>query len=178
MGKNKSGIRQGDAKAKGPGLNKFIARFLQEAAKDFSAYDQIRPQAEPMVYGFNLTMSQNGQPKFEIFGNLDPKNKTQLQQKQKNITHDHLVDIIEKGNQIIVIAEMPGLLKEDLTIKANETDVILETVGAEGKKFRRTILLPKIVDPDTANAQLNNGVLEVTFNKPIPTNSSARLNAN
>jgi HSP20 family molecular chaperone IbpA len=77
---------------------------------------------------------------------------------------ERLVDVIDKGNNITVLAELPGTLREQLTIRASESELIIES-SSEGKKYRKIIALPKVVDPDTASAQLNNGVLEVIFNK-------------
>ncbi len=159
MSKKNSGIRKNDAKPREMGLNSHIARFLQEAAKGFSEQDLIKVRNEPMVYGFNLVVGQDGVPKFEVFGNLSPKASNWQQ-----TGHDHLIDVIDRDNKITVLAELPGTLREHLTIKASESELIIEA-SMDGKKYRRTVILPKVVDPDTASAQINNGVLEVIFNK-------------
>ena len=168
MGRKNGGIRKGKAIAGGE-LNKFIAEFLESAAKEFSEYDQIKPQAEPMVYGFNLSIGSNGRPILETFGNIDPKRKVQ-QQSSASTSHERLVDVIDGGDKVTIIAELPGILKEDLVIKASRSELIIES-NVQGRKYRKTVLMPKVVDPDTANAQLNNGVLEVTFNKPNSSNN-------
>jgi HSP20 family protein len=88
------------------------------------------------------------------------------------------VDVIEKGNDIIVTADMPGVDKND--IKINVRDNMLE-ISAERKseqeqkgkefyrhersfsRFYREIRLPAAVDQSKAKATFNNGVLEVTL---------------
>jgi HSP20 family protein len=165
MTKRNNGVRKNDTKPKEIALNSHIARFLQEAAKGFSEQGTIKARNGSMVYGFNLSVGQDGVPKFEVFGNLNPNNCAQ-DQGQGNV-RDHLIDIIDRDNKITVIAEMPGTLRENLTIKASENELIIEA-NTDGKEYRKTIVLPKAVDPDTASTQLNNGVLEVIFNKAYP----------
>ncbi len=88
------------------------------------------------------------------------------------------VDVIEKGNDIIVTADMPGVDKKD--IKINLRDDMLE-ISAERKsereqkgeefyrhersfnRFYREIRLPALVDQSKAKATFNNGVLEITL---------------
>ncbi len=159
MSKKSTGVRKNDTKPKETGINNHIARFLQEASKDFSAQAPIKVLAGPMVYGFNIIIGPDGSPKFETFGNLSHAGA-----KEHGPGRDHLIDVIDRDNKITVLAELPGTLRENLTIRASESELIIEA-SADGKRYRRTIVLPRVVDPDTASAQLNNGVLEVIFNK-------------
>jgi HSP20 family protein len=90
------------------------------------------------------------------------------------------LDVYEKGNDLIVEAELPGIPKE--AIKISCTDSIL-TIQGETKKeeeqkregyyraerhygsFYRTITLPQAVDYDKARAQFRDGVLQITLPK-------------
>ncbi len=94
-----------------------------------------------------------------------------------------LVDVYEKGDDIIVEAEIPGMEKENLTVKVSENSV---TIKGEIKKekevkekdyyicersygsFSRTIDLPTEVDSEKAKASYKNGVLTITLPKKQP----------
>jgi HSP20 family protein len=65
---------------------------------------------------------------------------------------------------------MPGIEKTDIEVNATESEVVIKAEGS-GRKYYKSIVTPSPVDPDSANAKYNNGVLEVTLrlkesNKP------------
>ena len=73
-----------------------------------------------------------------------------------------------------MIAEMPGIDKEN--IQLNATDLILDIETLDGNpKYSERVELPVKVDPQSARATYKNGVLEVTFNKM---ESSSRTSIN
>ncbi len=94
------------------------------------------------------------------------------------------VDILDLGNALQVVADMPGVQKDDIEI--NLTPDHLE-IAAESKteterteeeytyrergysSYRRVLDLPTEVLPDRAEAKFTNGVLEVTMPKKEPT---------
>lgn len=89
------------------------------------------------------------------------------------------VDVRERGNDVIVTADMPGINKEDITLEVREDNVL--DISAEKKVekkeeekgyvkhersytgYYRSIRLPSPVDRTKARATYNNGVLEVTL---------------
>ncbi|MCD1294478.1 Hsp20/alpha crystallin family protein [Methanocella sp. CWC-04] len=90
------------------------------------------------------------------------------------------VDVLERENEIVVTADLPGVDKKD--IKLNVQDNTLE-ISAEKRvekevkeegyikreraydRFYRTILLPTGVDFSNSKASFNNGVLEIVMPK-------------
>jgi HSP20 family protein len=90
------------------------------------------------------------------------------------------VDIVERDNAYLVKAEVPGLAPENIDVQV-ENDVL--TVRGERKyeneeeqagyrrversygSFARSFVLPKGTNPDTVEAQVENGVLTVTIPK-------------
>lgn len=90
------------------------------------------------------------------------------------------VDITEYANEFVVVAELPGVKKEDIKIsvengsltlsgerKATETPQDAKTILNEmrTKKFSRQIHLPKNVDVSKISAELQNGILQITVPK-------------
>lgn len=96
------------------------------------------------------------------------------------------VDIAEQDNETVVIAELPGVRKEDVKITF-ENDVL--TISGERKPYeipdKARILLHKVrvrnfsrsiefghdVDMNKISAELNNGILRVV----LPKSESARV---
>jgi HSP20 family protein len=90
------------------------------------------------------------------------------------------LDIVDRDNEVLVRAEVPGVKKEDLeisvtgdlfTIKGKTRHEEKEEKGdyyrcevSQGS-FSRTVTLPAMVDESGAKAQLKDGMLEVTLPK-------------
>jgi HSP20 family molecular chaperone IbpA len=92
-----------------------------------------------------------------------------------------ICDISENDKEIVVHAELPGIEKDNLSVKV-ENNVL--TLSGERKrevkdendkyrrversygKFSRSIRLPEGVDPAAISADYDNGVLKVTVPKP------------
>ncbi|MBK6286950.1 MAG: Hsp20/alpha crystallin family protein [Gammaproteobacteria bacterium] len=94
--------------------------------------------------------------------------------------HAPKVDVIDRGKDLLVRAEIPGISKEDLSISLGDQTVTIrgetrkETKEEKGDYFRReissgsfqrTLALPSAVAGDQAKASFNNGVLELVLPK-------------
>lgn len=90
------------------------------------------------------------------------------------------VDVIDRDNEVVVKAEVPGVRKEDLDISVTDNSVTVrgctshETREDTGDYYRRemsrgefsrTVTLPSDVDSDKARASYSDGVLELTLPK-------------
>lgn len=90
------------------------------------------------------------------------------------------IDLVETEKEVLATAEMPGLEKEDIKINLTEDrlEISAEIKHEEEKKekgyvykerragsYYRAITLPSTVDPDSAKASYNNGVLEIKMAK-------------
>jgi len=90
------------------------------------------------------------------------------------------VDVIDEGNQIKVIADLPGFKKEDIEIFLEENDLVIKAERKEeeeekGKnflkrerrygRFYKRVALPPEAETDKIKARYNNGVLEVIIPK-------------
>lgn len=89
-------------------------------------------------------------------------------------------DILDRGKDIVVKAELPGVAREDVEVSLTDHSVTIkahtkhEEKAAEGEYFRRemsygeyqrTLELPETVDDEKARATFSNGVLELTIPK-------------
>jgi len=76
----------------------------------------------------------------------------------------HLVDVLERTDEIIVVADFAGFNKEDLKVHVKGERL---TVAAEAsdRKYRKSLNLPKRVIPRTIRTTYKNGVLEIRLKK-------------
>ena len=67
-------------------------------------------------------------------------------------------DVFENKDEVLLVADMPGVAQEALRIDVDE-----ERVSLEGRKdsydFRRSFILPEGIDREKIAAELKNGVL-------------------
>jgi HSP20 family protein len=99
------------------------------------------------------------------------------------------VEVFERGSNLVVRAELPGLSREDVDVEVDDdalvirgerhNDVEEEHDGYYRSErsygsFYRAIPLPEGVDASSCNANFKDGVLEVTLPKPAPQMSRAK----
>ena len=90
------------------------------------------------------------------------------------------IELVDKGDRLLVRAELPGMKTEDIEVSIDEDGL---TISGERKQdqsakdehyvyqehfygtFRRTIPLPASVDQDGVQASYENGILQVTLTK-------------
>ena len=99
------------------------------------------------------------------------------------------IDVFERGGQLIVHADLPGLRQEDVRVNVDQSVLTLageRTHTHEHEKggvyrcersygsFERSIALPDGVDPAAIKASFENGVLEVTIPMPKETRAAGR----
>jgi len=118
----------------------------------------------PIMYGFNIGFGPDGKPIMDSFGNLE---KEPISGKRKvRETREPLVEVNEDQDQIIVIAEMPGVSKEDIELNATNRSLTISTEKIVfGRSYFKEIDLPAAVNSDYAKARYTNGILEVKLKK-------------
>lgn len=119
----------------------------------------------PFVYGYSITIGPDGKPEIREFGNIKPGEK-RLGRPSISIREERepLVDIINTDGEIKVIAEIPGVEKEDIKLHGTETMLTI-SVDTPQRKYYKEVELPEKVDPKQAKSTYKNGVLEVTLPK-------------
>jgi len=126
----------------------------------------------PIVYGYSMSVGPDGKPIVREFGNVKPSgtqmrfgpSKPSLTVKEER---EPLVDVITEGSQIRVVAELPGVEKNDINLQCSENDLTI-SVNTQQRKYHKTMELPVSVDPDTPKASYKNGVLEIILKRQKP----------
>lgn len=81
------------------------------------------------------------------------------------------VDVYNGADDVLVLCELPGVVKEDLTLRVEEAELILEAArkptepGAEAERYARRFTLPEGIDRARIAAELEDGVVRVTLPK-------------
>ena len=136
----------------------------EEFQNEVMKYIRKKGFKDPIIYGFKINLGPGGKPTIDSFGNLKKEpfsGKTEVKK-----SREPLVEVYEEGEQIIVIAEMPGIVKEDIELKAASRSLTISTKeGVAGRRYFKEITLPANVNSDVAKARLTNGILEIKLKK-------------
>jgi HSP20 family protein len=92
---------------------------------------------------------------------------------REQISRAPSMEIIEEPSSFVLACEMPGADREDIRVDVSPHRVVVAALPrttpkphTEGyQEFERAVPLPSEVDPEAAEARLNNGVLEVVLPK-------------
>jgi len=127
----------------------------------------VKKEFGPIVYGYSMTIGPDGKPVVREFGNVrsgEGRSWKAVQDKR-----EPLIDVVSSGKEVRVIAEMPGVSKEDINVTVNDNSITI-SVDKEDRGYYKELDLPGTVDPKGAKSNYNNGILEVT----IPLKSSGK----
>lgn len=147
-------------------MEKSMQAFMSSG---FAGFDDEMPRMDelmkktkgkPMIYGVSFTVGPNGKPLVEQFGNVEPE------QGEVKPEREPLVDVIHKEKEISVLAELPGVDKNEVTLNITPDKKHLEINAPT--KFYKKLKLPAPVKPDVSKATYKNGILEVTLQKEKP----------
>lgn len=126
----------------------------------------------PIVYGYSMTVGPDGKPVVREFGNVKPSfEQRRFGPAKPGLTvkeeREPLVDVITEGEQIRVVAELPGVEKTDINLQCAESELTI-SVDTPQRKYHKVLELPDPVDPESPKASYKNGVLEVLLKRRRP----------
>ncbi len=132
---------------------------FQEFVREEKTPSGVSRRYGPFVYGFSYTSEPGKEPVFQEFGNIKPSHRGI----EPSGGREPLVDVMDEKDRYKIYAELPGVDKEK--IKLDVADSSIEIKTDDEKKFYKMIYLESAVDPDSAKASYNNGVLTVELDK-------------
>ena len=123
----------------------------------------------PSIHGFSISKRPGEEPEIHEFGNMPLDALPEMTGGQQISIGEvkPLVDIFETEDSVHVVAELPGVEKEDIYLDTTESLVELKASHGE-YNYYETLELPVKIDPDSAKATYKNGVLEVIFRRQEP----------
>jgi HSP20 family protein len=116
----------------------------------------------PIVYGYSVKIGPDGKPEVRKFGNINSFPNILGGGLAVKDEREPLVDVIRGKDELRVVAEVPGVNKEDLRVTADESSLTIESTTGQ-PRYHKRVDLPEIVDPKTAKSTYKNGILEVSF---------------
>jgi len=134
----------------------------RKMSKAFETPTEKAKAYRPYVYGFSMSIGPNGKPVIREFGNVQ-KSRFGPQIREER---EPLVDVMEEAKEVVIVAELPGVEKNDIHLHTTE-DHLTVSVDAPKRKYHKEMALPAKVDPKSAQASYKNGVLEVRLKKIV-----------
>ncbi len=150
-------------------ISKSLPKDLQGLSPEDFTKEFMKNQSKfgkkgPFVYGFNFGIGPDGKPSMGSFGNIEKEPISGETKVRKN--REPLVEVHEEEDYIIVIAEMPGVNKDDIELNATTKSITISTQKIVfGRSYFKEIDLPAEIKQDYAKARYTNGILEVRLIK-------------
>ncbi len=144
-------------------MKEFEGKVPKELVRESVLPDgTVRKEWGPFVYGYSVTIGPDGKPVVREFGNVKPlltRGKLSLKDER-----EPLIDVMSTSGEIKVIAEIPGVSKEDIKVTATENTVTIHTDAPE-RKYHKEAELPAAIEPASAKSTYKNGILEITLKR-------------
>ena len=148
-------------------FERMMERMMEDMSRGFSGIDmnELEKRArggKSFVRGYSVTVGPDGKPVVREFGD-----KPAVTTKGTEEKREPLVDVIEEKTKLKIIAELPGVSKDDIQLNATKENLEIK-VNAPERKYYKSLELPAMIKPETANASYKNGVLEITLDRVEP----------
>jgi len=147
-------------------IEEMMARMMSEMNEgtlfDSKAFEEILRDQEgtsPFVFGFSMNIGPDGKPVIQRFGNppMDEGAET-------TPSLEPLVDVVEENDEIIVVAEVPGVEHDEIKVRIKGTSLTIHADNPN-RPYHKVIELPSRVQKENAKSAIRNGVLEVRLKK-------------
>ena len=125
-------------------------RRFEALFSDLKDFDNVK------TYGYTMYRGPDGVPHVYEYGNAVDEHHMI----GENV-NSPLTDVSQDGDTVRVTVEIPGVNKDEIVLEGTEESLRIASEGS--RRFDKTVALPCRVDPDSASAVCNNGILEVTF---------------
>ncbi|MEM0236500.1 MAG: archaeal heat shock protein Hsp20 [Desulfurococcus sp.] len=142
-------------------MRRFSRGFTPEELREIER--QLERQGiRPYVYGFSITIGPDGKPVIREFGNMRRERGKPVITEER----EPLIDVFESGDEVTVIAEIPGVEKDKIDVKVSDDGrTLIISASDTNRRYYKEVELPSKVDPSSAKASYKNGVLEVKLKK-------------
>jgi HSP20 family protein len=143
-------------------MERMMSEMNEGSMFDPKAFEEMLRDSEgtsPYVFGFSMNIGPDGKPIIKRFGN--PPSEEGL---APSATLEPLVDVVEENDEIIVVAEVPGVERDEIKVRIKGTTLTIHAENPE-RPYHKVIELPGRVQKEEAKSAIRNGVLEVRLKK-------------
>ncbi|NQT73937.1 MAG: helix-turn-helix domain-containing protein [Chloroflexi bacterium] len=147
------------------GLFDLVSKMTEQGVEEHAQSGEISGLEGKLkgVYGFSVKTGLGGKPIIEQFGNIQSTEEGAL----VTDINEPLVDVLDEGDHLMVIAEIPGVEEKNIHIEING-DILDLTAEARDRKYIKEVLLPFAVEAGTLQSSYRNGILEIRLMKKQP----------
>ncbi len=107
------------------------------------------------VYGFSIRTASGGGTRVEPFGNIRRTDDGP----EVAAVREPLVDVFHENEELLLVAELPGVSAEEIGV-AVEGDILQLTTTGE-RKYAKEVLLERAIDLSGKQQTYTNGILEI-----------------
>jgi len=168
-------------------FDSFFADFEGEMTRMMQ--DSSQPGSQHFVYGYRSYTGPDGKPQVEEYSNVPGfKGFTQglpamgtgpqsavhglqstvhgldREPKTEDSVEEPYYDVINVGDKLKLIVELPGLEKKDIKVQSHGRYVSIKAKN-ETRNFECDIPVPDYVEAKPKSASYKNGILEITYGK-------------
>jgi HSP20 family protein len=145
------------------GLGDLVEKLgeLAETGHELSKTGEIHGSEKQLrgIYGFTVKVGIGDEgPRIEPFGNI--RRDTHSGRTEVQEVREPMVDIFEEDDHLLVLAELPGIGKDNVRVELKD-DVLTISAEKGDKKYRKEVLLPHSVSKEKIQVSCNNGILEI-----------------
>ncbi len=112
------------------------------------------------IFGVSVRTLDGGKPVFETFGNIKKTPKGPVVEEVR----EPIVDLFDEKSHVRLIAELPGVSDEGLSIEL-KGDILNLNAASKERQYAKEILLPCPVKQESLQKSFHNGILEITIEK-------------
>ena len=93
----------------------------------------------PIVYGYSMTIGPDGKPKIREFGNVKSpfSGRGSFEQPSLSAEREPLVDVSSTDKEVKIVAEMPGINKQNIRIDAYDNYVEIKSDDPNRKYHKK-----------------------------------------
>ncbi|MFX0207761.1 MAG: Hsp20/alpha crystallin family protein [Candidatus Hodarchaeota archaeon] len=144
-------------------INEMNSRFdqmRQMFEKGFEEQSKGDSKIFRRSWGYSYQLGPDGIPQVQTWGDLPEGFQLPFgNHKALTSSTDPTIDLIEDEEGIHLVAEIPGIDKQNLDVEVTESQVRI-TGSQEDRSYHKEIKLPGKIKPKTTKVSLRNGILE------------------
>ena len=141
-------------------LEKMVDDLMNDAVDDSSKEQKEKKFPNPYVLGFSVSIGPDGKPQVHKFGSI----QSSAQDLEFPKEREPLVDVLSDKKEVVIIAELPGVEKEDIKLEVTESTLKI-IVDTPQRSYYKELDLPAEVQNNSVQTSYKNGVLEVRLKK-------------
>ncbi len=108
------------------------------------------------IYGFRVSTLSDGRPSVQSFGNIKKKPTGPVVEEVR----EPIVDVFDEPGEIHIVAEMPGVSKEDIHLEL-AGDILDIRAEGDNRKYQKEVLLSRRAEAEDLSWTYKNGILDV-----------------